>query len=173
MAKTNPFDDIARQVIADQEARDRAAGRDGPAPGPAKPTRPATPRTITVARVWGARRPDWLHRCTLVTSYEVRRDGTVWTTLQQVLGPDGKVVEDFWKLPLDFRTYQEVHGNGRKVVLKERTRAGLQRWLVQKGLAEPERTTKAGRQIPPPGSRARASGTSTRRRGRPSRAASR
>jgi hypothetical protein len=27
-ARPNPFDDIARQVIADQEARDRAAGRD-------------------------------------------------------------------------------------------------------------------------------------------------
>src|ERR671913_1227940 len=63
-AKPNPFDDIARQVIADQEARDRAAGRDDLIPTlaksvdrakedrsrpsqaatkPAKPVRPAMP----------------------------------------------------------------------------------------------------------------------------------
>src|SRR5215218_1538489 len=63
-AKPNPFDDIARQVNADQEAKDRAAGRDDltlavaksvdqakgersgasrAATKPATPARPATP----------------------------------------------------------------------------------------------------------------------------------
>jgi hypothetical protein len=257
MAKPNPFDEIARQVNADQEAKDRAAGRDDltlasakavdqatvkpsgtsraatkPATParPAKPTRqtkvrasgngvsfsgrptttvetvaarvkqaglriradadvdaiaarlratpgavsawlatrkgapakpqakattkqPATPRakpkqvkpdkapTITVGRRWGDKQPDWLYRCILVTRYEVRRDGTVWSTLDQVLGPDGKVVEDFWRLPLDYRPTQQVTGNGRKLVLKDRTIVGLQRWLIRKGLATPEDIT--------------------------------
>jgi hypothetical protein len=253
-AKPNPFDDIARQVNADQEAKDRAAGRDDltlaaatsvdqakmkssgtrraatkPATParPAKPTRPtkgqatgngvsfsgrpttkvetvaarvkqaglriradadvaaiaarlrATPAavsgwlatrsgaptkpqakartkqpatakakpkpmkpdkapTITLGHRWGDKKPDWLYRCTLVTRYEVRPDGTVWSTLDQVLGPDGKVVEDFWRLPLDFRPTQEVTGNGRKLVLKDRTIAGLQTWLIRAGLTTPE-----------------------------------
>ena len=56
------------------------------------------------------------------------------STLDQVLGPDDKVVEDFWRLPLDFRPTQQVMGNGRKLVLKDRTIAGLQTWLVRAGL---------------------------------------
>ncbi len=256
MAKPNPFDDIARQVKADQEAKDRQAGRDdltsaaansvdqakakpsgtGRAGRPAtparhtKPTRPtkvraggnavtfggrpttkvetvaarvkqaglriradadiaaiaarlrATPAavsawlatrsgaptkpqakattrqpaeakakpkrlkpdkapTITLGRVWSDKTPDWLYRCTLVTRYEVRPDGTVWSTLDQVLGPDGKVFEDFWRLPLDFRPTQRVTGNGRKLVLKDRTIAGLQTWLIRAGLTTPEDIT--------------------------------
>jgi hypothetical protein len=251
-AKPNPFDEIARQVKADQEAKDRAAGRDdltlavaksvdqakakpsgtsrtAPKPAtparPAKPTRPtklqatgngvsfggrpttkaetvaarvkkarlriradadvdaiaarlrATPGavsawlatrngaptkpqakvttkqpakakpkpmkpdkapTITLGHLWGDKQPDWLYRCTLVTRYEVRPDGTVWSTLDQVLGPDGAVVEDFWRLPLDYRPTQEVQGNGRKLVLKDRTIAGLQTWLIRAGLTTPE-----------------------------------
>jgi hypothetical protein len=253
-AKPNPFDDIARQVNADQEAKDRAAGRDDltlasaksvdqakakpsgtsrTATKPATPTRPAKPirptkvqadgngvtfsgrpttkvetvaarvknaglriradadvdaiaarlratpaavsawlatrngapttpqakvtarqpakakpkprqakaeraPTITLGHLWGDKKPDWLYRCTLVTRYEVRPDGTVWSTLDQVLGPDGKVVEDFWRLPLDFRPTQEVTGNGRKLVLKDRTIAGLQTWLIRAGLTTPE-----------------------------------
>jgi hypothetical protein len=256
-AKPNPFDDIARQVNADQEAKDRAAGRDdltaasarsvGQATAkpsgtsraattpatparPAKPTRPtkvqaagngvifsgrpttkvetvaarvkkaglriradadvdaiaarlrATPAavsawlatrsgaptkpqakvrtkqpakakpkprqmkpdkapTITLGHLWGDKKPDWLYRCTLVTRYEVRPDGTVWSTLDQVLGPDGKVVEDFWRLPLDYRPTPEVQGNGRKLVLKDRTIAGLQAWLIRAGLTTPEDIT--------------------------------
>jgi hypothetical protein len=246
-AKPNPFDDIARQVNADQEAKDRQAGRDDltlasaksvdqakakpsgtsraatkPAtpPRPAKPTRPtkvqangngvsfsgrpttkvetvaarvkqaglriradadvdaiaarlratpaavsawlatrngaptkpqakAKPRqlkpdkapTITLGHLWGDKKPDWLYRCTLVTRYEVRPDGTVWSTLDQVLGPDGKVVEDFWRLPLDYRPTQQVTGNGRKLVLKDRTIAGLQTWLIRAGLTTPEDLT--------------------------------
>ena len=256
-ATPNPFDEIARQVNADQEAKDRAAGRDDltlaaatsvdqakmkssgtrraatkPATParPAKPTRPtkgqatgngvsfsgrpttkaetvaarvkqaglriradadvdaiaarlrATPAavsawlatrndaptkpqakvrskqpakakvkpkqmkpdkapTITLGHVWGDKKPDWLYRCTLVTRYEVRPDGTVWSTLDQVLGPDGKVVEDFWRLPLDFRPTQQVMGNGRKLVLKDRTIAGLQTWLIRAGLTTPETIT--------------------------------
>jgi hypothetical protein len=68
MAKPNPFDEIARQVNADQEAKDRAAGRDDLTPAaakavdqaaaqpsgasraatkPATPTRPAKPTRPT------------------------------------------------------------------------------------------------------------------------------
>src|SRR5215216_6044526 len=254
-AKPNPFDEIARQVNADQEAKDRAAGRDDltlaaatsvdqakmkssgvrraatkPATParPAKPTRPtklqatgngvtfsgrpttkaetvaarakqarlriradadvaaiaarlrATPAavsgwlavrnaspakpparvrtkqpakpkpkqvkpdkapTITLGHLWGDKKPDWLYRCTLVTRYEVRPDGTVWSTLDQVLGPDGKLLEGFWRLPLDFRPTQQVTGNGRKLVLKDRTIAGLQTWLIRAGLTTPEDST--------------------------------
>jgi hypothetical protein len=108
----------------------------------AKPKQqPAKPPTITLGHVWGDKRPDWLYRCTLVTRYEVHPDGSVWTTLHQVLGPDGKVLEDFWKLPLDYRSQQEVQGNGRKVVLKDRTIAGLQTWLIKQGLTTPEDIT--------------------------------
>jgi hypothetical protein len=256
-AKPNPFDDIARQVNADQEAKDRQAGRDDLTPAvaksidqakvkpsgtsraatkpatparPAKPTRPskvratgngvtfsgrpttkaetvaaraeqarlriradadveaiaarlrATPTavsawlvtrngtptkpqakvttkqpakakakpkqitpdkapTITLGHLWAAKKPNWLYRCTLVTRYEVRPDGTVWSTLDQVLGPDGTVLEDFWRLPLDFRPTQQVTGNGRKLVLKDRTIAGLQTWLIRAGLTTPEDIT--------------------------------
>jgi hypothetical protein len=254
-AKPNPFDEIARQVNADQEAKDRQAGRDDltlavgntvdqatarpsgtrraapkPAtpPWPAQPTRPtklqasgngvsfsgrpttkaetvaarakqarlriradadvaavaarlratpaavsawlavrngastkppakartkqpakARPRqvkpdkapTITLTHVWADKQPDWLYRCTLVTRYEVRPDGTVWSTLEQVLGPDGTVVEDFWRLPLDYRPTQQVTGNGRKLVLKDRTIVGLQTWLIRAGLTTPEDST--------------------------------
>jgi hypothetical protein len=234
-AKPNPFDDIARQVNADLEAKDREAGRGDLTPAlvksvdqatttraatkPAKPARPAkvqvtgngklafggrpvsnpakvaervkqlglrvrsdadvdaiagrlraTPDavsawlearngkppakakssakskqgkpakvpTITLTHVWADKKPDWLYRCTLVTRYEVRPDGTVWSTLDQVLGADGKVLEDFWRLPLDYRPTQAVQGNGRKVVLKDRTIAGLQTWLIKQGLTTPE-----------------------------------
>jgi hypothetical protein len=191
-AKPNPFDEIARQVNADQEAKDRAAGRDDLTPAvakvvdqatakpsgtgraptkpatptrPAKPTRPTKPQakvttkppakakakpkqmepekapTVTLGHLWGDKRPDWLYRCTLVTRYEVHPDGTVWSTLDQVLGPDGKVVEDFWRLPLDFRPTQRVTGNGRKLVLKDRTIAGLQTWLIREALTTPEDLT--------------------------------
>jgi hypothetical protein len=103
--------------------------------------RPGKAPTITLGRRWGDKQPDWLYRCTLVTRYEVRPDGTVWSTLDQVLGPDGKAVEDFWRLPLDYRPTQQVQGNGRKLILKDRTIAGLQRWLIRKGLATPEDIT--------------------------------
>jgi hypothetical protein len=241
--KPNPFDDIARQVNADLEAKDRAAGRDDLTPAlaksvdqaktkraaikPANPARPAkvqatgngklafggrpvsnpakvaervkqlglrvrsdadvdaiagrlraTPdavsawlearngkqpakaqdsvkskqqqpkrgkpakvATITLTHLWADKKPDWLYRCTLVTRYEVRPDGTVWSTLDQVLGSDGKVLEDFWRLPLDYRPTQQVLGNGRKVVLKDRTIAGLQTWLIKQGLITPEDIT--------------------------------
>ena len=257
-ARPNPFDDIARQVIADQEARDRAAGRDDLTPTLAtsidqatakrsgtsrtatKPTTPARPAKPTAAtkparptKVQGNRTtfkgrptsnpetiaarakqlglrvrsdadidaiaarlratPDavsaWLATrngppattrarsvtkapakpptakapsvdlqqswegpvpkdipelkgASLVVRYEVRPDdGTVWATLQQVVGPDGKVMPDFWRLPLDYRPKRETLGNGRKLVLKDRTIAGLQTWLVKQGLTTPEDIT--------------------------------
>jgi hypothetical protein len=107
----------------------------------AKPMKPDKAPTITLGHLWGDKKPDWLYRCTLVTRYEVRPDGTVWSTLDQVLGPDGQVVEDFWHLPLDYRPTQQVTGNGRKLVLKDRTIAGLQTWLIRAGLTTPEDIT--------------------------------
>ena len=106
-----------------------------------KPMKPNKAPTIAIGHLWADKQPDWLYRCTLVTRYEVRPDGTVWSTLEQVLGSDGKVVEDFWRLPLDFRPTQQVTGNGRKLVLKDRTIAGLQTWLIRAGLTTPEDST--------------------------------
>jgi hypothetical protein len=106
-----------------------------------EPMKPEQAPAITLAHVWGDRQPDWLYRCTLVTRYDVRPDGTVWSTLEQVLGPDGKVVEDFWRLPLDYRPTQQVTGNRRRLVLKDRTIAGLQTWLIRAGLTTPEDVT--------------------------------
>jgi hypothetical protein len=79
-----------------------------PAKARPKPMKPDKAATITLGHLWGDKQPDWLYRCTLVTRYEVRPDGTVWSTRDQVLGPDGTVVEDFWRLPLDYRPTQEV-----------------------------------------------------------------
>jgi len=255
-ARPNLFDDIARQVIADQEARDRAAGRDDLTPTVAtsidqatakrwdtrrratKPTTPARPAKPTVptkparptkvqrnsttfkgrptsnpetiaarakqlglrvradadidaiaARLratpdavsaWLATRnaappttkarsstkaqakpttapsvdlqQNWegpvpkdipeLKGASLVVRYEVRpNDGTVWATLQQVVRPDGKVMPEFWRLPLDYRPKRETLGNRRKLVLKDRTIAGLQTWLVKQGLTTPQDIT--------------------------------
>jgi hypothetical protein len=112
-----------------------------PAKAKAKQVKPEKAPTITIGHLWGDKKPDWLYRCTVVTRYEVRPDGTVWSTLEQVLGPDGKVVEDFWRLPLDFRPTQEVQGNGRKLVLMDCTIAGLQTWLIRAGLTTPEDIT--------------------------------
>jgi hypothetical protein len=106
-----------------------------------KQGKPAKVPTITLTQLWTDKKPVWLYRCTLVTRYEVRPDGTVWSTLDQVLGADGKVLEDFWRLPLDYRPTQAVQGNGRKVVLKDRTIAGLQTWLIRQGLTTPEDLT--------------------------------
>lgn len=240
--KPNPFDDIARQVIADQEAKDREAGRDGLIPTlaksvdrakgkrsrtsqaatkPAKPAKPTQPTKVQANRngvtfsgrpttkvetvaarakeaglriradadvdaiatrlratpdavsAWLATRKGapttakaksatkapsvdlqhvWegpvpkdipeLKGASLVVRYEVRPDdGTVWATLHQVLGPDGKVMPDFWRLPLDYRPKRETLGNGRKLVLKDRTTAGLQTWLIKQGLTTPENIT--------------------------------
>jgi hypothetical protein len=112
-----------------------------PAKAKPKQVKPDKAPTITLGHLWGDKQPDWLYRCTLVTRYEVRPDGTVWSTLDQVLGPDGKLLEGFWRLPLDFRPTQQVTGNGRKLVLKDRTIAGLQTWLIRAGLTTPEDST--------------------------------
>jgi hypothetical protein len=211
-AKPNPFDDIARQVNADQEARDRAAGRDDLTSKPTRPAagsprvaatragatgtrvvfrgRPTTraetvaararqlrlrvrgnpdvdaldsrngrppaangsaegsagPPAIVVPRPWEGRVPRELPElkgATLVTRYEVRPDGTVWRTLSEVLGPDGRPLEDFWRLPLDFRPHPETLGNRRKVTLRDRSRHGLEAWLAKAGLTGADPDTPA------------------------------
>jgi hypothetical protein len=132
------------QGAASPKAPAKAKASDAKVKPKAEPKANAKAPNITLGHVWEDKAPDWLHRCTLVTRYEVRGDGTVWSTLQRVLGPDGKVYEDFWKLPLDYREVQELHANGRKVVLRDRTIAGLQSWLIKEGLttAENIQTTK-------------------------------
>ena len=127
----------ARNRKQPAKAKDRARSK----PQQPKQGKPAKVATITLPHLWADKKPDWLYRCTLVTRYEVRPDGTVWSTLDQVLGADGKVLEDFWRLPLDYRPTQQVQGNGRKVVLKDRTIAGLQTWLIKQGLTTPEDIT--------------------------------
>jgi hypothetical protein len=122
----------ARKGKQPAKANNRAKSKQG---------KPAKVPTTTVTQAWADKKPDWLYRCTLVTRYEVRPDGTVWSTLDQVLGADGKVLEEFWRLPLDYRPTQAVRGNGRKVVLKDRTIAGLQTWLIKQGLTTPEDVT--------------------------------
>jgi hypothetical protein len=133
-------------VSAWLEARNRkppakAKARAKSKPQQPKQAKPAKVPTITLTHLWADKKPEWLYRCTLVTRYEVRPDGTVWSTLDQVLGSDGKVLEDFWRLPLDYRPTQKVQGTGRKVVLKDRTIAGLQSWLSKQGLTTPEDLT--------------------------------
>jgi hypothetical protein len=122
----------ARKGKQPAKANNRAKSKQG---------KPAKVPTTTVTQAWADKKPDWLYRCTLVTRYEVRPDGTVWSTLDQVLGADGKVLEEFWRLPLDYRPTQAVRGNGRKVVLKDRTIGGLQAWLSRQGLITPEDVT--------------------------------
>jgi hypothetical protein len=128
-------------VAADFGSTQPEAAGQGKGPRHVKQGKPAKVPTITLTHLWADRKPDWLYRCTLVTRYEVRPDGTVWSTLDQVLGSDGKVLEDFWRLPLDYRPTQAVQGNGRKVVLKDRTIAGLQTWLIKQGLTTLEDVT--------------------------------
>jgi hypothetical protein len=41
-------------------------------------------------------------------------------------------------LPLDYRPKRQTLGNGRKLVLKDRTTAGLQTWLSKQGLTTPK-----------------------------------
>jgi hypothetical protein len=128
--------DAVSAWLATRNGQQPAKAKDSAKPKQQQPKqgKPAKVPTITLTHVWTDMKPDWLYRCTLVTRYEVRPDGTVWSTLDQVLGSDGKVLEDFWRLPLDYRPTQEVQGNGRKLVLKDRTIAGLQTWLIREGL---------------------------------------
>jgi hypothetical protein len=49
-AKPNPFDEIARQVNADQEANDRQAGRDDLTPASARPAKPTRPTKVQANR---------------------------------------------------------------------------------------------------------------------------
>src|SRR5918995_1556903 len=235
--RPNPFDDIARQVIADQEAKDREAGRDDLIPTlaksvdrakedrsrtsqaatkPAKPVRPAMPakpakptqpskvqpnrngvtfsgRPTTKVETVAARAkeaglriradadvdaiatrlratPDavsaWLatrkgapttaksRPTTKTPSIDLQHlwEGPVPKDIPELKGAslvvryevrpdDGKVMPDFWRLPLDYRPKRQRLGNGRKLVLKDRTTTGLQTWLIKQGLTTPENIT--------------------------------
>jgi hypothetical protein len=135
--------DIATRLRATVEATTAwLDSRNGSAPAKAKAVKPksdAKPPTITLGHVWSDRQPDWLYRCTLVIEYQHNSDGTVVSTLVQVLGPDGKVYEDFWRLPLDYRPVVETHRNGRKLILKgDGSASALKGWLLKEGLASPE-----------------------------------
>ena len=164
-AKPNPFDDIARQVIADQEAKDREAGRADLAPVPAKPvdrakskrttTRPARPTkatakqsakpkgdflaAVTLQQEWTDKKPDWLHRHVLIVRYQVRDDGAVFRTLTQIRTPDGKILPNYKDYPLDFRPTQERDGRNRPVILKGDLKGpALRDWLLKRGIASPQ-----------------------------------
>jgi hypothetical protein len=163
--RPNPFDDIARQVIADQEAKDREAGRADLAPVPAKPvdrakskrttTRPARPTkatakqsakpkgdflaAVTLQQEWTDKKPDWLHRHVLIVRYQVRDDGAVFRTLTQIRTPDGKVLPNYKDYPLDFRPTQERDGRNRPVILKGDPKGpALRDWLLKRGIASPQ-----------------------------------
>ena len=162
--KPNPFDDIARQVIADQEAKDREAGRADLAPVTAKPvdrakskrttTRPARPTkatakqsakpkgdflaAVTLQQEWTDKKPDWLHRHVLIVRYQVRDDGAVFRTLTQIRTPDGKVLPNYKDYPLDFRPTQVRDGRNRPVILKGDLKGpALRDWLLKRGIASP------------------------------------
>jgi hypothetical protein len=163
--RPNPFDDIARQVIADQEAKDREAGRADLAPVTAKAvdrakskrttTRPARPTkatakqsakpkgdflaAVTLQQEWTDKKPDWLHRHVLIVRYQVRDDGAVFRTLTQIRTPDGKVLPNYKDYPLDFRPTQERDGRNRPVILKGDPKGpALRDWLLKRGIASPQ-----------------------------------
>ena len=159
--KPNPFDDIARQVIADQEAKDREAGRDALFPVPAKPVDQArSKRTttkikataeqwakpkgefltgVTLRQEWTYKKPDWLHRHVLMVRYQVRDDGAVFRTLTQIRTPDGKILPNYKDYPLDFRPTQVRDGRNRPVILKGDLKGpALRDWLLKRGIASPQ-----------------------------------
>jgi hypothetical protein len=121
------------------QAKPKAPAKPAKATAPAKPAKPkATPKlSVRLKHTWADREPDFLRGCTLVVDYRVDPDdGHVWSQLRAIEGPDGKALPDRGRdLPIDFRPQREVMGNGRKVVLKDRTIAGLEGWLVAQGLA--------------------------------------
>jgi hypothetical protein len=225
VAKPNPFDEIARQVNADQEAKDRAAGRDDltlasaksvdqaaakpsgtrrAAPKPATPARPAKPTRPTKAQASGngvsfrgrpTTKVETVAARVKKAGLRIRADADVdaiaarlratpaavsaWLATRkgapakpqakprtkqparvkakQKPKPDeaptitlghlwgDKQPDWLYRCTLVTRYYrptQQVTGNGRKLVLKDRTIAGLQTWLIRKGLTTPEDITK-------------------------------
>jgi hypothetical protein len=158
--KPNPFDAIARQVIADQEAKDRQAGRDDLSPVPAKPVDQAKPKRtttktkatakqtarpkgdlltgVTLQQEWTDKKPDWLHRHVLIVRYQVRDDGAVFRTLTQIRTPDGRILPNYKDYPLDFRPTQVRDGRNRPVILKGDLKGpALRDWLLKRGIASP------------------------------------
>jgi hypothetical protein len=125
------------------------AARDGSAPSAkattakpapkakAKPNAPAK-LAVTLRHPWVDREPDYLRHCTLVVDYRVDADdGHVTMQIRAIEGPDGKVLPDRGRdLPVDFRPVVQTLDNGRKIVLKDRTIAGLTAWLAKEGLTE-------------------------------------
>jgi hypothetical protein len=92
---------------------------------------------VTLRHKWVDREPDYLRGHTLVVSYRVDPDGSVWTTITAIEGPDGaQLPHRGMLLPVDFRPQQDVQDNGRKTKLRDRATAGLQAWLAKEGLTE-------------------------------------
>jgi hypothetical protein len=93
---------------------------------------------VTLRHPWVDREPDYLRGHVLRFTYTVDPNtGHVTSQLHAIEGPDGNVLPDRGRdLPLDFRPAVETLGNGRKVVLRDRTIAGLTAWLQTQGLTE-------------------------------------
>ena len=110
-----------------------------PKPKAEEPKEPKAP-TILVGHVWEGPTPDGLPElkgCTLAVRYTVQLDdGLIVSQLWGIRDKDGQHITDAWQWPLDFRPKAEVSGRGRKVTLKDRTKAGLQAWLAKEGLTD-------------------------------------
>jgi hypothetical protein len=106
------------------------------APAPKEPKAP----TILVGHRWSGPVPDGLPEikgCTLAVRYTVQLDdGLIVSQLWGIRDADGKHITDAWQWPLDFRPKVETSSRGRKVTLKDKTKAGLQAWLAKEGLID-------------------------------------
>jgi hypothetical protein len=104
-----------------------------------EPKEPKAP-TIMVGHVWEGPTPDGLPElkgCTLAVRYTVQLDdGLIVSQLWGIRDKDGQHITDAWQWPLDFRPKAETSSRGRKVTLKDRTKAGLQAWLAREGLTD-------------------------------------
>jgi hypothetical protein len=93
---------------------------------------------ITLQHAWTERIPDYLKSRTLVIRYQVKADGTVWSTLTQLREADGSLVPHFKDYPLDYRPTQERDGRNRPVILKgDLEGPALKEWLLKQGIASP------------------------------------
>jgi hypothetical protein len=129
-----------REWLGSRNAKPTAPAKPAKPAAPAKPAKPeAAPKapSIRLRHVWVDREPDWLKGRVLVYSYTVDpTSGHVTSQLQAIHDANGVPVPNFKDYPADFRPVVETLGNGRKLVLKDRTTAGLETWLAKEGLTE-------------------------------------